>query len=58
MFFIFVCKRSVWKKLQKTEPFRNFRRTQREPRVMSAETFISMSYRASSGKRLTNVSMN
>ena len=27
MFFIFVFKRSVWKKLQRTEPFRSFNST-------------------------------
>ena len=63
MFFIFVCKRSVWKKLQRTEPFRNFnrrlnKRKQRES-VLSADTFISLSNMGNADqKRLTNVSMN
>ena len=62
LFFIFVCKRSVWKKLQRTEPFRNFssrlnKRNKRET-VLSADTFISLSDLGNADqKRLTNVSM-
>ena len=63
IFFIFVCKKSVWNKLKRTEPFRNLNRrlNKREERksVLSATTFISMSNMGNaSQKRLTNVSMN
>ena len=63
MFFLFVCKKSVWSKLERTEPFKKLNRKlkKREERksVMSATTFISMSSMGNvTQKRLTNASMN
>ena len=63
MFFIFVFKRSVWKKVQRTEPFRNFnsRLNKRKNRqsVMSADTSLSMSNIGNVNQRgITNLSMN
>ena len=47
LFLIFVCKRSVWMKLKRTDPFRRLvskveRRRRRTEIVKSGETLISM----------------
>ena len=47
LFLIFVCKRSVWMKLKRTEPFRRMvskieKRKRRAEIVKSGETLISM----------------
>ena len=56
LFLIFVCKRNVWIKLRRTEPFRRVastlaRRNKRAEFVLSGETFVSLSTIGDGAKR-------